>query len=543
MRVTSKYLIGSLVVSLLWSTVGLAQVPAQSPQHPGEPGSPPTAPTPVIVGNRSRAPQVVTILHRLNGIKMFRLLLRSGNQLGAIAKLDDAFQLNSDVHTNIIAGLALEDGTIVAWLPEAEAEMFPLATFAPKVPLTEQAMPAPPPPVKAPFPGVSSPTALFETPDVTVIPTNGRRVAAEYLGFDGLTGLSILRVGGARLAKERAELKINAEEKISVGQRLRLVGPEPAAQPEAKIRTRVYVKVGEIDARITKITRNPSGNIGRLQIGSANLAPAKIGAIAINDAGETVGIVEAVEGNEASVLPLASVRSAAKRVIERQSSVPRPWLGVRGEAVAALEVEQILRRGWRPAAARALAEKQRGILLTSIAPGSPAAVAALNPGDVILEVNDGEVRNGDDFSWLLQEAGPGQSVRFTVMKPSRIAPEAVEVRLSESFNTPFSYRMFDFWQKQMQEPGSLMAHGIEAIALQPTVATRLGATGGLLVVSVQPNTAAAEAGLRAGDVIESINGRRLVTNRIPNIESTASTTFEIVRNRQKLTMSYVSTPN
>src|SRR6185503_1393384 len=67
-----------------------------------------------------RAPQVVTIVHRLNGLKMFRLLLRSQEHLQTIEKLDSAFNLNDDVHTNVIAGLAMDDGeTIAAWLPEA----------------------------------------------------------------------------------------------------------------------------------------------------------------------------------------------------------------------------------------------------------------------------------------------------------------------------------------------------------------------------------------------------------------------------------------
>jgi hypothetical protein len=70
----------------------------------------------VQVENGPSAPQVVTILHRLNGLKVIRLLLRGNEQLGAIANLDEAFQMAGEVHTNVIAGLALSDGqTIAAW--------------------------------------------------------------------------------------------------------------------------------------------------------------------------------------------------------------------------------------------------------------------------------------------------------------------------------------------------------------------------------------------------------------------------------------------
>ena len=81
---------------------------------------------PVVIQNAPTAPQVVTILHKLNGLKLFRLLVRS-NELAAIANLDKAFQVEAEIHTNVIAGLALDDGrTIAVWLPEAEAEMPPV---------------------------------------------------------------------------------------------------------------------------------------------------------------------------------------------------------------------------------------------------------------------------------------------------------------------------------------------------------------------------------------------------------------------------------
>ncbi len=53
----------------------------------------------------------------------------------------------------------------------------------------------------------------------------------------------------------------------------------------------------------------------------------------------------------------------------------------------------------------------------------------------------------------------------------------------------------------------MIDQGIETIALKPPVASQLGTTAGLLVVYVDPETAAFEAGLQAGDVIQSINGK------------------------------------
>ncbi len=92
---------------------------------------------------------------------------------------------------------------------------------------------------------------------------------------------------------------------------------------------------------------------------------------------------------------------------------------------------------------------------------------------------------------------------------------------------------------------SLISHGIETIALKPRVASRFGASGGLLVVYVQQATAAAKAGLRSGDVIEAINGQQLSSAdkpvRLLNSPG-AKYNFNVVRNKEKLIITVVTSP-
>ncbi|HAF15248.1 MAG TPA: hypothetical protein DCK99_16430 [Blastocatellia bacterium] len=542
----------------LYSVQAVAQTPA--PSAPTAPPKPVAAgrSNPVVVENGAVAPQVVTILHRLNGLKVFRLLLRSNEEVGAVAKLDQAFKITGDVHTNVIAGLALDDGrTIAAWLPEAEAEIpVPPMLFAPKIILppkppgaasSSKEVPVPEGPLSVEvrttvraLPGTAFSGNLLEPADLKIITREGKKLLGRYIGLDGLTGLSIIVLPESGLPKT-----VDAKEEIiSVGQRLRLIGPEPASHPEPGAKNAMYVRLGETEAWIVTVNRSPSGGVARLKIKSPKLTRANIGGIAINDSGETLGIVDAVEGGEATIVPVALVRSAAKRVIARQASVPRPWLGVRGEPIGALTVERILRGGWQLERARALVEKRQGILLTSIAPGSPAALAQLKPGDVILSVNNGDVRNADDFSWLLDEAGLGSSVNFTVARPEKLLAEALAIKLSESPDPFFGLRRLEAFAPRVLKPGSLMAQGIEAIAIKPRVASRFGASGGLLVVWVQPATPASRAGLKPGDLIEAINGQQISSTSAPIALSTtpgAKSTFVIVRNKQKLVLTIQTT--
>src|SRR5688572_227581 len=121
--------------------------------------------TPVIVENDVVAPQIVTILHRLSGLKVMRLLRRSTEEPGSVAAFDDAFRMSKEIHTNVIAGLTLGDGeTIAAWLPEAEAEMAPSAIQYAPLPPAAPYTPGFPAPVTAPAPQVRPGQADGPTP-------------------------------------------------------------------------------------------------------------------------------------------------------------------------------------------------------------------------------------------------------------------------------------------------------------------------------------------------------------------------------------------
>jgi len=562
MEITIRLFVITMLASAVCVPVGAqTAAPSPAPQKTWQRKTP--APvsrvrvTPVFVQNNDLAPQVVTILHGLDGVKLFRLLARS-NELAAIAKLDHAFQMHNEIHTNVIAGLALDDGkTIAVWLPEAEAEMPPASfTFSPgalavpyglsptappsaqtpRNPPAPRGVPDPPTPgatAVAGFPHVPFPSEMFRPADLKVVTREGKRLEAKYLGLDGLSGLSVITLANNSLP-ELTEIK---KEIINVGQRLRLIGPEPATPATPGSRRGVYVRLGETEATVLSVNRSAAGAVRRVKIKSARLTPANMGGIAINDAGETLGIVDAVKGNEATIVPLSLIRSAVKRVVDRQASVPRPWLGISGEPIGALSFERIKRVGWETKRAQALAEKRQGIMLTSVTPGSPAALAHLRPGDVILRVNNDEVQSAEDFTWLLDGAAPGNAVKFTVARPEKAVSEAMEIELSESPDPFFGLRKRGGKRPSAVTPGSLLAREIETIALKPQAAVHFGATGGLLVVYVGPTSAASKAGLQPGDVIEAINGEAVVSRPVPSTLLSGAgeeSIFNVVRNRQKI---------
>jgi S1-C subfamily serine protease len=530
----------ALVLGVVLCVTAVAQTPVTVSRTPESQNTKPRPP--VKVETSVSAPEVVTILHRLNGLKVIRLLLRGNEQLGAIASLDEAFQMAGEVHTNVVAGLALSDGqTIAAWLPEAEAELPPPLPFAPAAP-TAPTPPGSPAAKRATAPKTIPalpPTAFqrtFATVDVKIVTREGRNFLGRYVGLDGLTGLSVITLSNSNLPKSADAI----EDSIQAGQHVRLIGPEPASQTERGAKAGMFVRVGETEATVVDVTRTVTKTLARVRIKSPKITQANIGAVAVNNSGEPLGIVNVVEGDEASILPVGLVRSAARRVIARQASVPRPWLGVRGEPIGKLTLERILKVGWQADRARSLAEKRQGILLTSVVPGSPAATAELRPGDVILRVNEEMIQNAEDFSTFLQQAAPGSFVNFTVMRPGTAASEAFKIKLGESPEPFIGFSMFDV-RTPAAPPAPLLGPGIETIGIKPRVAARLGATGGLLVVYVRPDSAAFEAGLRPGDVIESVNGESVVTRSASGLlNKSTSATVVVVRNKKKLTLAIPS---
>jgi S1-C subfamily serine protease len=499
------------------------QQPSEKAQTRKLPRRPTTLPAKVTVmaGSAQALPQVVTIVHRLSGLKMLRLVMRQAGERGTLATIDPQ-AITSDAHASIIAGWTLDDGkTIAARLPQAAAEIEMESTFS----LFEKndGMPS----VLA---GDNTATTARVEPDLTVITSDGRKLRVHYVGLDGLTGLSLLQINGPTPPTPAAPVDV----KVVAGQRVRIFAPE-RAEPEGEATPgHIYVRVGEIEGTIADVTRAKSGRLERLSVRSAKLSPVAVGGIACDEAGNTLGIIEDIVGNDAHVVPADTVREAAQRLLARQGSVPRPLLGVRGEPVEFASPATFLANGWKENQFTDLVKDQSGILLTWVLPGSPAAVAKLEPGDVIVQVNQEMVKSAEEFSKLLGNAGPGGDVLFTVARPGAATPVSISTKLGGSFEPQFEYR-FDLPKlvtpRLLNNFGSL---GIETMPITDRLATQLGARAGVLVVTIRPGGLAARGGIREGDVIESIDGRPIGRGAWAiNLDAQKKHQVSIVRDREK----------
>lgn len=548
---------------------------------PIAPASPQSAP--LLPPSPPLTPEVITIVHRLSGWKLATWFAWTD------AELTNRF--SSDfVHTKIVAGCVLGDGrTIVARLPQAEIEA--RARLMPQRFQNNENF------------------ANGLTDDLTVIRRSGERQRLNFIGLDGRTGLSLLEIlpsaaqpfpttvnGVHRPTAEVSAVPIHNVQSLStsaspeasttassyspvaeifntnsvepiVGQRVRLLAPEPVrAAHERDVSGVVRLRINQVAGRITRLDRAPLGGLARITLSTETFSPSNAGAVAIDEIGTLIGIVEhGGDGGEVRLLPVAEIRRATERVLARRASVPQPWLGARGDAVALAGLERLLANGWRQERARALLDSQQGILLTAIAPNTPAANAGLRPGDVIVRVGEQLIRGVEDFSFMLREAGENASLLFRIIRALEEEPRDVVVRLSETLNPARATELAmtrattidaaataAVAARRMQRTAATRGHvtalGLESVALPAKIAEQFGARrGSLLVVAVRPDTDAARSGLRIGDLIESVNNRGLQLQNYNTAFQTAQRNsplmLTVVRDGQRVQLLLQQTPS
>ena len=205
-----------------------------------------------------------------------------------------------------------------------------------------------------------------------------------------------------------------------------------------------------------------------------------------------------------------------------------------------------------------------GVRIDEVTPGSPAEKAGLKEGDVVVEFDGERVRSARQFTRLVQETADGRTVKMAILRNGQrqmvdATPEARSFSWTMDFdgdrvrrdverslrNLPEmrAFRMNpDFRFDGMPEVAgrSRTRLGVSVQSLSPQLAAYFGVTdGGALVASVTPGSAAEKAGLKAGDVITSVNGDRVrdaddLTHEISGVSGDAA--LEVVRDKKVLTL-------
>jgi serine protease Do len=183
---------------------------------------------------------------------------------------------------------------------------------------------------------------------------------------------------------------------------------------------------------------------------------------------------------------------------------------------------------------------ERGVVLGRIAPDSPASKSGLRENDVVTEINGQQVEGSMQFRRMIREIPAGRNVQLTVWRNGHTQKINVTLGKSEELRrnmtkvTPGTPGMFAFRMPELPEMPDLpevaeipempsmefdgnmfyAGHprlGIDAEDLAGQLGSFFGAPDGegILVRSVNSGSPAEKAGVKAGDVITSLNGERI----------------------------------
>jgi serine protease Do len=203
--------------------------------------------------------------------------------------------------------------------------------------------------------------------------------------------------------------------------------------------------------------------------------------------------------------------------------------------------------------------KQPGVVVDEVRRDSPAEKAGIKAGDVIQEFDGERIRSARQFARVVQETAPDRPVPVVLTRNG----QRTTVHAIVAASGDFGFRLLEGPEiLRIPEPpmppmppamhgelpfdfetflGRGRRLGITIEDLNSQLGDYFGVKQGVLVKSVTEGSAAAKAGLKAGDVITGVNGAKVtdardVTRAIDRLDAGGDFTLEIVRDRKTQTL-------
>lgn len=222
----------------------------------------------------------------------------------------------------------------------------------------------------------------------------------------------------------------------------------------------------------------------------AAINPGNSGGALVNLKGELIGINTAIFSRTGGYMGIgfAIPSRMAKNVMDhliRHGKVVRGWLGI-----SIQEMTDALAKEFG-------APDTTGALVAEVMDESPARKAGLERGDIIRTYGGTEVKDAAHLRTLVAESAPGRQVVLTVWREKR--SRSMEVTLGELPKELGARRRSD----EAKGEHALAGVAVESLSREDLKGLRL--KGGVAVRRIDPESQAAESGLREGDVIREIN--------------------------------------
>lgn len=252
------------------------------------------------------------------------------------------------------------------------------------------------------------------------------------------------------------------------------------------------VSVGIISAKDRREIA-PSGRQGLYDFiqTDASINPGNSGGPLINMRGEVIGINTAINAAGAGI-GFAIPMNMVKRMLpdlKKKGRYSRSWIGIKIQPLT----DDLAKSYGR--------ESPVGALVSEVVSSSPAEQAGLKEGDVIILFDGKVVRNSSDLPLYASMAGIGKRVELKLWRDGR---EHIKYVVLEEFPTQAPAAA----NETSSARGQL---GLTVADITPPLRRQFGldARRGIVVREIEPGSIAARHGVRAGDLIVSLNGAKM----------------------------------
>ncbi|WP_165826113.1 Do family serine endopeptidase [Rhizobium wuzhouense] len=314
----------------------------------------------------------------------------------------------------------------------------------------------------------------------TVVLNDGKEYDAKLVGKDSRTDLALLKVDEPKV--KFTYVQFADDSKVRVGDWVVAVG-----NPFGLGGT---VTAGIISARGRNIGSGPYDDY--LQIDAA-VNRGNSGGPGFNLNGEVVGINTAIFSPSGGNVGIAFAipASVAKDVIEKlkdTGTVSRGWLGVQIQPVTKDIADSL-----------GLAEDS-GALVVAPQAGSPGEKAGIKQGDVVTAVNGDPVKDPRDLARRIAAYAPDTTVDVTLWRDGK----ATEVKVKLGELPAEQAASAESENDAAPAPGAEQELASLGLSVRPADGGK-----GLAIVDIDPDSDAADKGLKAGETITSVNNQEV----------------------------------
>jgi serine protease Do len=313
---------------------------------------------------------------------------------------------------------------------------------------------------------------IEDAQEVTVTLADNKELTAQVIGRDPKTDLAVLKV---ETKNDLPSATLGDSESLKVGDWVVAIG-----NPFGLSHT---VTSGIVSAKGRVIGAGPYDDFIQTD---ASINPGNSGGPLFNLKGEVIGINTAIIPQGQGIgfaIPVDTAKPLIPQLVDH-GEITRGYLGVNIQTIT-------------DDLAKALGiEKTEGALVADVVNNSPAAKSGLKRGDIIINFNGKKIQDSQDLPAKVAATPVGEEVDVTILRdgketqiPVVVGKLASDRSLSENIGVTKGK-----WGMQLHE-----------LSPQLEEQYRIKADQGVAVVGVEPGSAAAEAGIRQGDIIIEVN--------------------------------------